>query len=193
MRADWLHDGPILGKSRMYSMLAAGAFGNTIPQWFNLDEWEQSADAARYATWGVRTLVAGGPCRLYCPREEVRSTAERPEYRAAGVNISMMIDAIVNATLWADVYDSEDGLIVYGVLNPPRGASWRKLMPSEGREYRGIAAQMLLKQKLNPNSLADLEALRDRWPGHVYELSACEKCIGVIPHRNGVVWEVRNY
>lgn len=180
-------------KRRMYELLAAGAFGNTLPQFFDVAAWEASPEYARYAVWGVRTLVPGGPCRLNCPRGEVRATAERPEFTAAGVNISLMLDRVSAVTLWADVYDSEAGLIVYGIENPPRGGSWRKEMPSKGREYRGVAARLLLRRHLNPNSLADLDALRDRYPGHVYELSACEACVGTVLGRNAVLWEVRLY
>lgn len=184
---------PVTSKQEMYRLLAAGAFGNTIPQFFDIDEWERSADGARYAVWGVRTQVPGGPCRLNCPREEVRETAERPEYQVAGINISMMIDAAFTVTLWADIFDSPTGLLVYGVECPPPGGSWRALMPTRGRHYEGVSARMLLRRHLNPNSLADVEAVFERWPGHVLELSAVEGCIGVVPHRNHVVWELRNY
>jgi hypothetical protein len=183
----------VLSKNRMYELLAAGAFGNTIRQWFSIDRWEESEDAARYPMWGVRTLTPGGPCRLNCPREEVRATAERPEFAAAGVNVSMMVDAVARVTLWADVYDSDTGLIVYGIEHPPRGGSWRALMPSRGREWRGVSAAMVLRRHLNASSLADLEALRENWLGHVYELSALDRCVGTVPGRSAVIWEVRKY
>ncbi len=186
-------DAAIANKARMYRLLAAGAFGNTTPQYFSVAEWESSPDADRYPYWGVRTLVPGGPCRLYCPRDEVRETATRPEFAAAGVNISVMIDAVLTVTLYADVYDSPEGLLVYCVEHPGKGASWRKVMPARGRELRGLAARQVLRKHLNPSSLADLDALFERWPGHVVELSACDRCFGTVPGRNAVVWECRSY
>ncbi|HYE77968.1 MAG TPA: hypothetical protein VEI97_08285 [bacterium] len=184
---------PVTNKKQMYALLARGAFGNTVPQFFDVDTWEESPEYLRYPTWGVRTLLPGGPCRLHCPRDEVRATAERPEYAAAGINISLMVDAACTVTLWAEVYDSDAGLVVYGVEHPPKGGSWRALMPAVGRHWHGTAARLLLARHLNPNSLDDLEALRVLWPGHVYELSACDTEIGTHPGRNAVVWEVRNY
>lgn len=184
---------PVTDKRQMYDLLAAGRFGNTIPQYFDVGEWERSTDAGRWTAWGVRTLRPGGPCRLHCPSAEVRETCQRPEYAAAGINISMMIDAAMAVTLWADVYDSPAGLVVYGIEHPPKGGSWRALMPTDGRHFEGTAARMLLRRHLNPNSLADLESLFDRWPGHVVELSAADRCFGTVPHRNAVVWEVRLY
>ena len=184
---------PIRDKATMYRLLAAGRLGNTIPQFFDVGEWERSADCRRWPTWGVRTLRPGGPCRLNCPREEVRATCDLPEYAAAGVNISMMIDAAMTVTLWADVYDSPAGLLVYGVEYPPKGGSWRAMMPTRGRHYEGVAAKMLLQRHLNANGLDDVEAVFDRWPGHVLELSAAERCFGVLPGRNYCTWEVRAY
>lgn len=180
-------------KKTMYGLLAAGAFGNTTPQFFSVEEWRRSPEYGRYPVWGVRTMTPGGPCRLNCPRDEIEATARA--FAAAGhaVNISCMLDRILRVTLWADVYDSESGLLVYGIEDPPAGGSWRALMPSRGRTYEGVAARLLLRKHLNPNSLADLEALRDAYPGHVYELSACANNFGTVPGRNAVIWEVRSY
>lgn len=183
----------ITTKRRMYELLAAGAFGNTLPQYFAVADWIKSPDAQRYAVWGVRTLTPGGPCRLNCPRDEVAATAAAYTSQGHGINISCMIDRVLTVTLWADVYDSPSGLLVYGIECPPKGGSWRALMPSQGRQVEGVAAAMLLRHHLNASSLADLEALRDRYPGHVYELSACDRNFGTVPGRNGVIWEVRQY
>ena len=66
---------PITTKRRMHALLAAGAFGNTLPQFFTVADWSNAPDAQRYSAWGVRTLTPGGPCRLNCPRNEVAATA----------------------------------------------------------------------------------------------------------------------
>jgi hypothetical protein len=55
---------PVATKAQMYRLLAAGRFGNTTPQFFSVEDWKASPDAARYPTWGVRTLTPGGPCRF---------------------------------------------------------------------------------------------------------------------------------
>lgn len=194
MAAPYLPEPPITRKSKMYTMLQAGLLGNTAPSWSSAEAWLASPDSRRYEMWGVRTLVPGGPCRLNCPREEVAETANRPEFKAAGVNISVMIGHACRVTLWADVMDTPDkGLIVYGIEYPPKGGSWRALMPSQGRQYEGLAARMLLRKHLNEASLADVEALLERWPGHAVELSATDRPFGIIPGRNIVIWEVRQY
>lgn len=185
-------DEAVTSKGRMYDALASGRFGNTIPQWFSLAAWRADPEAARYRTWGVRTLTPGGPCAMYVPAEDVPGLVADFEARGHRCNISVMVDAVCGVTLYADVYDSETGLIVYCVEDPGRGASWRKVMPEKGRQFAGIAARLVLQRHLNPSSLSDLWALFDRWPGHVVELSALDRCFGTVPGRNAVVWEVRS-
>ncbi len=181
----------ISDKQQMYRMLAAGDFGNTIPQFFSVDEWAASKDCDRFDMWGVRTLAPGGPCRLNCPRLEVCRTAGDFISAGYGINISCMVDVACNVTLWAEAYDSPAGLIVYGIEYPPKGASWRALMPTQGKHWHGTSAKMLLQKHLNANSLDDLSVLRATYPGHIYEFSALEQCFGTIPHRNAIMWEVR--
>ncbi len=187
---------PITNKVQMFDMLARGMFGNIVPQWFDVAEWKQSAEAQSYPMWGVRTLDAAGPCRLFCPREEVEAQAAEYQARGFAVNLSVMIDCIRTTTLWAEVYDYQEGrdsLRIYGIERPPHMGSWRALMPSQGREWSGLAAHNLLRRNLTESSLADLWALFDLWPEHVVELSAVEGTFGTVPGRNAVIWEVRKY
>ena len=175
-------------KAEMYRLLAAGAFGNTCPQYFSVREWWLSGDDVRYPLWGVRSQVPGGPCRLHCPADEVDRTVR--EF-GCPVNISVMVDSIATVTLMADIWDSPTGLIVYGIEYPEHGASWRAIMPTHGRHWHGIAAKMLLAKHLNANSRNDLDEVFARYPGHIIEVSALDRCIGVKEHRNTVKWEVR--
>ena len=183
----------ISNKSDMYRLLAAGAFGNTIPQYFDVAAWAASPDSRRYQWWGVRSVVPGGPCMLNCPREGVPQFAGHIKRQGYGYNISVMIDRILTVTLWGEVWDSPRGLLVYGIEYPPHGGSWRALMPSQGRHWEGTAARLLLAKHLNANSLDDLAVLRDAYPGHIYEFSCAEQCFGTVPGRNAIMWEVRAY
>lgn len=180
----------ITSKQQMYRHLAAGDFGNTIPQYFSVREWRDSGDDNRYAFWGVRTLRPGGPCHLNCTSAEVEFTVKKFK---EPVNISLMIDRVTKVRLWADVMDSETGLIVHGIIDPPRLGGWRAMMPAGAKQYEGLKARHLLRDRLSPSSLEDLYALLDRYPGHVVELSACSSNLGTIPGRNAVIWECRYY
>lgn len=175
-------------KVTMYRMLGEGAFGNTIRQWVDLDDWK--ATNTGEALWGVRSMTPGGPCRLYCPIDEVEATALAFLAQGHRPQFSVMVDALMRVLLWADVWDSPTGLRVYGVENPPKGLSWREGM-KRGIQWDGVRGLMMLAQHLNASSLEDLWAVLDRFPGHVVELSAVSRCYGTVPGRNGIVWEVR--
>lgn len=186
----WCRMNAIRDKGTMYAMLAAGRFGNTVPQWFSVDAWEIDPGIARFGLWGVRSARRSGhpAMRLHVPTAEVATYAR--QHFADGPNISPMIDAVSSVTLMADVWDSPRGLVVSGVEYPPPGTNWRSamLLPAT---WEGLAARRVLARHLNPNSLADLWEVLDAWPCHCVELSATDRCIGTVPHRNAIVWEVR--
>ena len=183
----------VTNKAAMYQLLSEGAFGNTIAQFFSVEDWQASADRRRFPLWGVRTLTPGGPCRLNCPSDEV--AAVFAQYTGAGqaANISAMVSAVYLARWMGDVFEDHTGLRCYGIEYPRQGLSWRLAMPVDGVETRGLAARQLLRRHLNASSLADLEAVLECWPGHVVELTAFDCCVGQVPGRNAVIWEVRYY
>lgn len=194
----------ITSKSQMYAMLAAGEFGNTIGQWLDAQEWYadhsvrnlERIDPRSPQWWGVRTMTPGGPCRLNCPAVEVVGTALG--YAAAGhrYQISMMADRVANVTAWLEVWDSPAGLVVEGIEYPRTPEwTWRNSMPDPAKRKRweGTAARLVLARHLNENDRDDLAATLDRFPDHVVELSALDRCLGTVPHRRCVVWEVRGY
>src|ERR1019366_5968602 len=116
----------ITTKGQMYRLLSAGEFGNINPQYMSVREWQESGCSGQYELWGVRSQIIGGPIRLYCPRNEVEATVKR---FGCKTSISLMVDALLTITLWADIYDSEHGLLVYGIEYPPKMGSWREWMP----------------------------------------------------------------
>lgn len=179
-------------KSTMYRMLAAGEFGNTIPQYFSVQQWVNSGDADLYDWWGVRTLRPGGPCRLNCPTAEVAATAHG---FGQPFNISLMVDRVATVTAWLEVWDSQTGLVVEGIEWPDvsAGWTWRNSMPdpAKRRKWEGVAARLVLARHLNENSRDDLWRVLEEFPDHVVEVSGLDRCVGRVPHRNGVVWEVR--
>jgi len=184
----------VTSKIEMYRLLSRGAFGNTVPQYFSVDEWKASADRV-YPSWGVRSARVAGhsACRLYTPTEEVADYSAK--HFGDGVNISPMIDAVAHVTAMLHVVDIDGrGLVVDGVVDPARHANWRHEMGSpRRRQFEGVAARLVLERYLNANSLDDLRAVLDLFPGAVVELSTVDRCVGTVPLRNAVVWEVRHY
>lgn len=181
----------IVNKVQMYKHLSEGKFGNTIAQHFSVEEWKKSEDYKKFDCWGIRSLTVGGKFFPYVPSSEVEQVIKGNDL--VGINISCMVDRVSRVRMWADVCLTSAGWYLYCVRNPARGESWRAVMPSRGKTYVGLTAVSLLRSLLTPSSMSDLEALLEKWPDHVVELSALDRCLGTIPGRNAVVWEVRHY
>lgn len=187
----------ILHKSRMYQLLKAGEFGNTIPQFMSVDEWNASPDSKRIPFWGIRSSkIPGHPaCIMHCPADQVEEYAIR-HFGADAVNISMMVDLAATVLAWLEIVELPCGLVVEGTIAPDVPEwTWRNTMrnPERTRQWEGSAAKLLLESVLNENSLADMEIVLGNYPGHVVELTALDACMGLVPHRNAIVWEVRAY
>lgn len=189
---------PVTNKTEMYRRLNAGEFGNTVPRWPAVREWNAEKPAG-VTKWGVQTAgkAGGGPQRMNVPTREVPEVVGEFLGRGYPVWISPMIDGFARVTLWADIWLSPTGLYVRGIEYPDTDAgwTWRTYMqnPAYFTEWTGVAARTILDRHLNPNSRDDLSVLLDEYPDHVIELSATDKCFGTVKGRNCVVWEVRAY
>ena len=189
----------IRDKRTMYDMLARGELGNTLPQYFTLQEWANHAH--EFPTWGIRvTTGRGGPdarsrlnvCTANVAPYVLKNFAEG-EY-----NISGMVDPFV--TFRAEVVELDNGLSVSYVVGYPEtlaipgGAHpWRYAFACLARRAYGIRALEILRHFVPENDLNDIRALIDAYPRHVVEFSVADRCVGKIPHRQAVIWEVRNY
>ena len=178
----------ITSKKRMYELLGAGAFGNTVKAFMSLDEWLGRDGRWDAPLWGVRSLVAGDPrAKLDVPTGEVAGYC-RQTFRDGEFNITPMVDPML---VWrGQVFRSHDGLVCEGAAGL-RHLKWREVMARHAREWSGSAATALLRHTLNDNSFDDLQTLLDTYPDHVVEFTALERCFGTVPGRNSVVWEVR--
>lgn len=204
----------ILGKKQMYDALLRGEFGNIIPQFFSTWEWQDSVEYKKYEYWGIRSaLESKHPgCKMNVKREDV--IPHLREHMPSGYNISVMLERIpgVEITAWLEVftrpkditedlfghYDSDQGIEVCGFEYPLKEnhfRSWRSAFQQEvPNHWTGLDAWKIIRKYLNPSSLDDLEGLIERYsPGHVIEMSTLNQCLGTVPRRNAVIWEVRKY
>jgi hypothetical protein len=192
---------PVKNKRDMYRRLALGEFGNTIPMYFSLADWERCEIAARHAgLWGVRSAVIQGDprLRLNVPRDEV-ATYVRRVFPDGGMNISPMVDpyAVLRGEVHLSDYGEPFGLRLFyvppGKEVAPGEDPWRGRFKRWGAHAHGVTAREIIRYYLWPSDWADIEVLLDRYPGHVVEFSACDRAVGLVPGRNTCVWEVRAY
>ena len=57
----------------------------------------------------------------------------------------------------------------------------------------GLSARLILEYFLDANSREDIDMLLDLYPDAVIEFGTYERDVGLLPRRNTVIWEVRNY
>lgn len=186
-------ESPITSKKRMYELLTAGALGNTLPAWFDLDEWQADPDAMQHRLWGIRSLQSGNKhMKLDVPRDEVPRYVR--EYHSGVANITPMIDewSIFRCEVVETKFEPF-GLRVFGTDACARTLKWREALRETGREWLGVQAVEVLRRYLSANDYDDVCLLLDRYPGHVIEMTVCDREVGKIPGRRAVIWEVRAY
>ena len=79
--------------------------------------------------------------------------------------------------------------LTYSTIKKPMNPALKE----ETKYAAGLNALLLLKKSLCPSSFDNLETLLDIYPESVIEFGAYEVNVGVIPNRNTLIWEVRNY
>jgi len=180
---------PILNKRRNYQLWQSGAFGNKLRAWRTIDEWWTSGYSGAIV---LRTLGSGGgPCRYNIPRQEVFAAFR--ELRTQGVPAEQIMlneiapdDAVVLQGEYLN--ELEDGFYYsrarlqmrYALKDVPEGAL-------------GLRARLLVREAMTPASHEDWQNLLIQYPNHILEVSIYDHCLGDLPHRNALVWEIRKY
>jgi len=70
----------------------------------------------------------------------------------------------------------------------------RITMANGWHQHRGpLETKMLLRRFVDPSSRDDIDALFDTYPDATIEFTSFSCNTGVLPRRNTIIWEVRNY
>ncbi|MDO8508445.1 MAG: hypothetical protein Q7S27_02050 [Nanoarchaeota archaeon] len=57
----------------------------------------------------------------------------------------------------------------------------------------GLTAKLILDHFIDPSSLEDINCLLEKYDSHVIEFGTYSRCLGDLPSRNTIIWEVRKY
>lgn len=188
---------PVLSKSRNYWLWCVGVYGNKLRSWRTVEEWEASGFAGRVV---LRILAGGGgPCWYDLQPADVRFSLR--QLAARGFPLDQFTidesaparDAVLQGEYLNDVYVVE-GEVVHCHLHYSRARrQMRDALAEAPEEAGGLRADLLLSSVMTPGSLEDWKLLTGRYPGHVLEVSVYDHCLGDVPGRNALVWEVRRY
>lgn len=188
---------PILTKLDNYRRCHAGEYGNRLLQWASIEEWKASGYDQPVC---MRTALhaGGGPKAFNVAPEEVEAQAATwvklgvPRDR---IRLSEMADGMrVLQGQYFNGICTIDGEVHNGVfkLTFATGPIPVALSRHQKTVY-GLTATLLIRHFMTPSSYSDWQELLNRYSDHVLEFSVWESCVGDIPGRNAVVWEVRRY
>jgi len=180
----------IKDKKQFYQMYDMGLFGNRFRSWKSVDEFLESnflgKVSLRYAG-----SYGGKFCQYNVKRNEVEDVVEQWVIRGAEKEkIKINESAPDDDLIWqgeimrsADSYD-----LTYSYEKTKMRTALKNAL-----FMRGVKVLHLLRQTLTPHSFDDLMELFDIYTESVIELSVYKYTVGCLPHRNAVIWEVRNY
>lgn len=165
-------------KKEMYEKLLAGEFGNTARSWLT---YEALMASGYDGLVGVRSLEPGGAFRPYVPVSEV--------VPATAVMYSEM-QKDEHILLQGEAYRSVEGLYLFASHEQTH---MRPALRNSGKHYWRLQAYAELEAALWPTDFDELMNLLADYPDSVVEFSAYSREVGTVPHRNTIIWEVRNY
>lgn len=183
---------PVTNKMMMYESLAAGAFGNTYPEWRTLADWNRDVTVGSayfdHEPWAVRSFKKSDKARLRLDlrKEDVAAYVQNNFAPDEKVSIGPVFNAWMTARI--DVYLSPVPPCGLNVLWTPD-----KTLRSGWESLSGLRAVGLMRKHLWPSDYDAIQELLEDYPGHVVEFTAFTKAVGTIPNRNAMVWEVRYY
>lgn len=191
---------PVLSKPDFVQRYARGEFGNAAPTWQTLNEWQRHRKGLvldrQYMLpnrlYHIRNRVAGADTWYNLPADKVEATwdlALYAGYAPEQLYISEMAPT-ERTLIQGEVQQSIEHLdLLYTTVAKPM----RDALRERNLRINGLAAMMVLKNRMCPNSWEWLNLLLERYPDHVVEFSTYSVDWGTVAGYNTVFWEVRNY
>lgn len=182
--------GTIATKAEYLRRAAAGLMGNQMPSW----PTPEAAVASGYSGDVMVRYAAPDSPWMRADVAMVDVPRVLDEFVAAGADraklylthMTTQVGRRINGELWR----GPGGLYLhYSTAQMHLRAS----LDRHGRHAERSAAMAVLRWACDPTSLDDLMDLLDLYPDAVIEFTAYDRQMGTHPHREVIVWEVRNY
>jgi hypothetical protein len=178
----------VRSKSNFIRRYARGEFGNMVPTWSTLKEYEESKYPGPVH---LRNRVAGGATWYNVPPDMVDVT-----YRTA-LNSGLNHQDIYISAMAPEHLKTFQGEVVRSPNGPRLYYNTQALPMREGfaieqKWVNGATAMRLLEHYMDASSFNWLQQLFDLYPGHVVEFSCYSRAVGTL-ELNTIWWEVRSY
>jgi hypothetical protein len=180
---------PVKYKQDFYRRWREGEFGNRGHSW---DTVKATLSSGLPGPFAIRYRVPGSRWMRYTiPREELQAATD--EFIADGADLELMeyspMQPDDKLKLQGEVSEDHRGMnLFYSRDKVPM----RKALLS-AKQVHGATAERVLDWACDPSSRDDIKSMLDNYPKHVIEFSTYDCHVGIIPRRNTVIWEVRQY
>ena len=181
----------VSNKADFYRLYSRGAFGNRALSWDSYNELVKSSWRGKVC---IRSKVGmkRGKVRYNIPFKGVRDMIgwfgrKGVAESELSFNQSMPDEVLI---LQGEVMHGLRGFdLTYTTIKRPMN-----LALSEEEFYaKGLMAKLILQNALWSTSYNDLTELLELYQDSIVEFSTYDIAVGDLPHRNTVIWEVRNY
>jgi hypothetical protein len=179
----------ITTKRMMYELYAAGCFGNRFAAWDSLKDAQAVLPSDAHISIRSRGPSPGGPCLVDVP---LSTAVERLSiYAPQGWTQWQFIEPVPRCVVFqGEVMCSEAHYdLTYSTLNLPM----RPALAQAPQYAQGLRVLHLLQHYMDPASYDDIQALLTFYDGAVVEFAVFAQNVGIVPHRNTIIWEVRHY
>lgn len=177
-------------KEEFYDFYYENPIINKLPMWKNYSELLKDSYRGKV---GIRySKGIGRKTRFNVEFENINNVLD--EFEVEGFNrddvnfvIAQPDDKIL---LLGELKLTERGLyLMYSQVKKPM----KEALNTQTKHAFGLTAKLLLEQYLLPQSYADINTLFELYPNSIIEFTAYSKNFGILPNRNTIIWEIRDY
>jgi len=177
-------------KGEYYLLYEAGFLGNKPKTWNSIDEiirdeWEGKVCIRGKNKFGFKT-------KYNQTIKQVQQYLNQLQRKKINLNSITFNQSLPDnyLTIQGEVMRTEKHFyVIYSTIKKPM-----KIALAEKESYlEGRNALSLMKRTFDPATYDDINELFDLFPESIIEFSSYSINVGELPHRNTIIWEVRNY
>jgi len=173
---------PPLNKPDFYKRWFKGEFGNTPHKWQNVGDIPPDF----HGRVSIRSMIPGGVAQMKLPIEEIRAQ----NFETSGRFMLQQSMPDEKCLLQGTLTLTSEGLLLEYSLE--QNLDFRRAM-MEAYTACGFSAVLILRRYVDPASLDDIYSLLERYRNAIIEFATYAVNVGMFPHRNTVIFEVRAY
>jgi len=187
-----INQGKIKYKVDYYYLYERGFFGNKPLTWNSIEEIKQSDWKGEICIRGKKGIERS-KSRFNLSLEEAVEYIEKLKLEGIPPEKLTFNQSMPDEHLTIQGELMRKAPEIYALTYTKVKIPMNRAFEKETLYANGLTALNLAKGNLFPSSYEDLQLLFDMFPDSVIEFSAYDICVGNLPSRNTIMWEVRNY